>query len=238
MGSLDASLEVTRTVAPVRQQVVENLRRAIVEGRFRSAERLVERELCALTGASRSSVREALRQLESEGLIVTLPNRGPVVRTLGQAEIIDLYQVRALLEGLAGRLFVARANDGEVTELAASLDELERAFSAGDNRAALRAKDRFYEILLRGARSEVTQSLLRSLHNRISLVRSTTLVQPGRALGTIREMSAIVAAIRRRDADAAAAACTEHVQQAGTVALRVLDDRGGVEPALAAAPNA
>jgi GntR family transcriptional regulator, trigonelline degradation regulator len=222
MGSSHPSLEITRTVAPVRQQVLENLRRAIVEGRFRPADRLVERELCALTGASRSSVREALRQLEAEGLILTLPDRGPIVRSVSKTEAADLYQVRALLEGMAGKLFAERASDEEIAALRKTVDDLEIAFESGDGWQALRTKDRFYEILLAGGGSEVAQSLLQSLHNRISLVRATTLAQHGRSEKTMREMRTILEAIERRDPEAARLACVDHVEQAATIALRVL----------------
>lgn len=222
MAPPGASLEVTRTVAPVRQQVLENLRRAIIEGRFRPADRLVERELCALTGASRSSVREALRELEAEGLIATVPDRGPVVRTVTIAEAEDLYRVRALLEGFAGRLFATRATDQEIAELRTSVEELVTAFDSSDGWAAMHAKDRFYEVLLGGCHSEVAASLLQSLHNRISLLRARTLGQVGRPAGVMDEMRRILAAIEARDPDATWQACVDHVEHAAAIALKVI----------------
>lgn len=226
---MDPSFSVTRTVAPVRQQVLDNLRRAIVEGHFRPADRLIERELCALTGASRSSVREALRQLDAEGLIETLPDRGPVVRTVTAAEAEDLYQVRALLEGLMGRLFATRATGEDVEELRESVDDLGRAIRSGDGAASLRAKDRFYDVLMTGCRNSTLESLLGSLHNRISLLRATTLAQPGRPAQTLIEIERIAGAIEKRDTDAAWAACVAHVESAAAVALAVL---GGGSPQL------
>jgi len=219
---VDGSFSVIRSVAPVRQQVLENLRRAIVEGRFRPADRLVERELCALTGASRSSVREALRQLEAEGLVETLPDRGPVVRSIDVAEAEDLYQVRALLEGLVGKLFATRAPDDEIEELRESVDDLGKAIRANDAAGTLRAKDRFYDVLTTGCRNATLDALLQSLHNRIALMRATTLAQPGRSAQTLLEIQRIVTAIEKRDADAALKACVAHVESAGAVALSVL----------------
>jgi DNA-binding GntR family transcriptional regulator len=227
--TVDPSLTVIRSVAPVRQQVLDNLRRAIIDGRFGPADRLVERELCALTGASRSSVREALRQLEAEGLIETLPDRGPVVRTISATEAEDLYQVRALLESLVGRLFASRATADEIAELRESFDDMAKAFRATKQDAAkqLRAKDRFYDVLTTGCRNTTLDALLQALHNRIGLLRATTLAQPGRAAKTLAECERIVKAIEKRDEDAAAAACAAHVQAAATVALAVLGKRGG-----------
>jgi DNA-binding GntR family transcriptional regulator len=223
--TVEPSFSVIRSVAPVRQQVLENLRRAIVEGHFRPADRLVERELCALTGASRSSVREALRQLEAEGLIETVPDRGPVVRTVSAAESEDLYQVRALLEGLVGRLFATRATGEEIEDLREAVDDLRRSIKAKDTVAALRAKDHFYDVLMTGSRNGTLDALLQSLRNRIALLRATTLAQPGRSAKTLIEIERILAAIEKRDPDAAWAACVAHVEAAGAVALAVLGGR-------------
>ena len=224
---MDSSFSIRRTVAPVRQQVLENLRRAIVEGHFRPSERLIERELCSLTGASRSSVREALRQLETEGLIETLPDRGPVVRTVSARESEDLYQVRALLEGLMGRLFARRATADEMAELREATGDFGRATGSGDAVAALRAKDRFYDVLMTGCRNATLDSLLESLHNRIALLRATTLAHPGRSARTLVELERIVKAVEARDAHAAEKACVAHVEAAAAVALAVL---GGSAP--------
>jgi len=225
--TLDPSLTVIRSVAPVRQQVLDNLRRAIVEGRFAPADRLVERELCALTGASRSSVREALRQLETEGLVETLPDRGPAVRTVDAAEAEDLYQVRGLLEGLVGRLFATRATKDEIAELRESFEDMAKAFRSKDVAKRLRAKDRFYDVLTTGCRNATLDSLLQALHNRIALLRATTLAQPGRADRTLAEIERIVKAVEKRDGDAAQSACAAHVAAAAQVALAVLGNKGG-----------
>jgi DNA-binding GntR family transcriptional regulator len=215
--------EVVRAVAHVRQQVLHNLRRAIFEGRYRPGDRLIERELCDLTGVSRTSIREALRQLEAEGLIENVPNRGPVVRTLTADEAEDLYQVRALLEGLAGRLFAQRATETQIDQLRGALNNFEAALAAGESGAVVQAPDRpFYEVMSRGCGNQTVYSVLQSLHNRIVLLRATTLVQPGRPHDTIAELRRIVDAIERRDADGAWQACVDHVERAAEVALRAL----------------
>jgi len=219
---LSPPLAVTRTVAPVRQQVLSNIRRAIFEGRFKPGDRLIERELCALTGVGRSSIREALRQLETEGLIVTQPNRGPVVRTISAAEAEDLYQVRAVLEALAGKLFAMRAQDEAIDALSGAVDRLEAAVLSGESSEVRGAVDAFYDVLLGGCGSQAIESMLRSLHNRIAVLRATTLRQPERPAGGLAELRAIVTAIGSRDLDAASRACTEHVERAGAAALRTL----------------
>src|SRR5271167_1412107 len=97
---------IPKSAAPLRKQVLDELRQSIISGRLSPGERLVERELISMMGVSRTVIREALRQLESEGLVAIIPNKGPIVRTLTWEEAQDLYAIRAVLEGLAARLFV------------------------------------------------------------------------------------------------------------------------------------
>ena len=98
-----SGLRVERKPAPIRTQVLDNLRLAIVERRLAPGQRLIERELVELTGVSRTSVREALRELAAEGLVTVIPNKGTVVTSVSAEEARQLYQVRSALEGLAGR---------------------------------------------------------------------------------------------------------------------------------------
>jgi DNA-binding GntR family transcriptional regulator len=92
----------------------------------------------------------------------------------------------------------------------------------GDIRALLRAKDRFYDVLLRGSRNEAVRSILAGLQARVGLLRTHSLSQPGRAKCSVRELRAIVDAVRARDADAAADACARHVEQAARAGLNGL----------------
>ena len=97
----DDSFKVARVAAPLRQSVIASLRSAIAAGRFKAGDRLTERDVCEMTGVSRTLVREAFRQLESEGLITVVPNRGPVVSRVTPEQAEGIYQVRRVLEGLA-----------------------------------------------------------------------------------------------------------------------------------------
>ena len=106
LRSNSALAAIPKLAAPLRQQVLDELRQSIIAGRLNPGERLIERELISMMGVSRTVIREALRQLESEGLVAIVPNKGPIVRTLTLEEARDLYAIRAVLEGLAARLFV------------------------------------------------------------------------------------------------------------------------------------
>jgi DNA-binding GntR family transcriptional regulator len=101
MPMADPSMKISSVAAPVRRQVVTSFRSAIVSGRFQPGDRLIEKELCDLTGASRTSVREALRQLETEGLVELISNKGPVVASTDMNKARNVSQVRLALESLA-----------------------------------------------------------------------------------------------------------------------------------------
>src|ERR1700761_7225303 len=126
---MTAELEILTLAAPLRREIETRLRSAITGGRFQTGERLVERELCEMLGVSRPSLREALRQLEAEELVTLVPNRGPIVSEVSIDEAREIYEVRAMLEGLAARLFVRRASNADIAALRKALHELKKAAS-------------------------------------------------------------------------------------------------------------
>lgn len=216
-------LRVERTPAPIRAQVLDNLRQAILDGRFAPGQRLIERELVELTGVSRTSIREALRELAAEGLVTTIPNKGTVVATLSAEDARQLYQVRSVLEGLAGKLFVENASPAQRRALARQLATIDRL--AGRDASILEAKDRFYDILFVGGGNVALHQTAASLHARVRALRSLSLSLPGRARKSVAELHDIIEAIDSDDAEKAARSCRRHVANAGaavTQALRAL----------------
>jgi GntR family transcriptional regulator, trigonelline degradation regulator len=216
-------LRVERNPAPIRAQVVDRLRQAILNHTLVPGQRLIERELVELTGVSRTSVREALRELAAEGLVTTVPNKGTVVASITVSEARQLYEVRSNLEGLAGRLFVKNASDSERRALVRALTAIERC--AARNQSMLQAKDRFYDVLLGGTGNEQLRAIANGIHERVRVLRSFSLSVPGRTAQSIIELRAIVAAIEANDADAAAAACSAHVEAAGSYASAALGEK-------------
>ena len=215
-----------RVAAPLRQQVLDELRRAIIEGEIAPGARLIERDLCTRLGVSRTVVREVLRQLESEGLVGMIPNRGPVVRALGADEARELYAIRAVLEGLAARIFVEQANDGQVEKLLATVDEVETAYACGDARQIIAAKNRFYTVLFEAARGEVLAAMTGSLHARISRWRSLGLTHPerspNRSAQSVAGLRRLASAIAARDADLAERLARIEADNAAAEVFRIL----------------
>jgi DNA-binding GntR family transcriptional regulator len=221
--TVDQSLKII-AVPSLREQVAERIRNAIVSGRFRPGDRLIERELCELISVSRTSVREALRELESEGLITMLPNRGgPIVSVVDAATAESIYQVRAMLEGLAAQLFAMRASDAQLRQVQSAVQDLEIVYASGDAAKILERKAEFYRLLLEGADNEIATSMLNNIHTRVSLLRATTLADTKRAKASIAELHRIVASLASRDGEAAWQASVAHVQNAAACALAILD---------------
>jgi len=212
-----------RVNAPIRDQALKHIRAAIVGGQFQPGERLSERKLCEFIGASRTTIREVLRHLESEGLIKVIPQKGPIVATITGEEGKSIYEVREVLEGLVCRLFAERASSSAIVALRRSLALLERHVKEGDLVSQLTESNKFYQILMEGCGNEVVCSLLKSLHARISFLRTMSLSRQGRPSRSAKELKAIYEAIEKGDANGAWEASTHHVREAKSRALQYLN---------------
>ena len=211
---------IGRVAAPLREQVLASLRQAILDFSLKPGQRLVERELIERLGVSRTTVREAIRELATEGLVTVVPQKGAVVSTPTLDDAIDLYEVRASLESLVVRRFVERASDSQVARLVQTVDYLAEVTTAttpiGD---LLRAKQRFYTVLIEGARSDALQQLLESIQGRVQVLRATSLSENGRPLEVVEELRGIVTAVEKRDVELASKLCSLHIRAASVTAL-------------------
>jgi DNA-binding GntR family transcriptional regulator len=221
---------IRRLAAPLRREVQEQLRQSIIAGRLKPGERLIERELIAMMGVSRTVIREALRQLESEGLVAIIPNKGPVVRELTLEEAGDLYAIRAVLEGLGARLFVEHADSSQVEKLERTLVSVEEAYDRGETERILKTKNSFYDVLFEGAGSPTLSSMIGMLHVRIWRWRALGLGHPERSSErskeSMRGLRVMLKAIRARDAALAERAIREEVNKAALEVTRLLSKMG------------
>jgi GntR family transcriptional regulator, trigonelline degradation regulator len=228
LRSNSALAAIPKLAAPLRQQVLDELRQSIIAGRLNPGERLIERELISMMGVSRTVIREALRQLESEGLVAIVPNKGPIVRTLTLEEAHDLYAIRAVLEGLAARLFVEQADDHQIARLEKAFAFLETAYESADAPKMLEAKNTFYEALFEGAKSATLSTMLGMLHGRIWRWRAMGLTHPNRSLQraqeSTRNLRALLHSIRARDAALAEKTIRDEVSKAADEVHRLLGD--------------
>ena len=217
-------MKVIRTPsAPIREQTVKNLREAIINGFFKPGERLVERKLCKLLGVSRTPLREALRQLETEGLVEIEPYSGPKVAAVSLEQAKEIYQIRVLLESFAFKLFAQHAAEKDIKALRTAFEKIKHAVDKGQTDQLVKLKDGFYETLLKRCGNQLISSMLMSLNARIAFLRRTSLSQSGRPTQSVAEIEKIVDAIEKRDADAAWDASIKHLIMARKNALEKLD---------------
>lgn len=196
-------------VEPIRNQVAHLLRTAISDLQFKPGQVLIERELCEMTGASRPSVREALRQLESEGLVTSVTGKGTIVSSMTPAEAAQVCQIRAVLEGLAGRLFTENASAEQRAALIDVVNKFEAEIANPDHLIAI--KNEFYRVLLEGSGNTLAAQMTVTLQRRSSLLRATSLMVPGRPKQTVKELRGILAAIKKGDVDKVEQLCRDHV---------------------------
>ncbi|MGN7949366.1 GntR family transcriptional regulator [Microbacterium sp. 22215] len=209
-----------REAAPLRAQLVNRLRENIIAGHYRAGDRLIEKNLEAEYGVSRTVVREALRQLESEKLVEIVPNVGPRVRGLSYDDVVDLYQVRSALESAASRLAAQSASISQVKALRAGFDHLTQRATEVDVADLISEKNAFYDALIEASGNPIIGEMLANVQARIAQLRFITLAAPDRVPHMLAELRKVVEAIEAADPAAAGSASLTHVDSAAQIALR------------------
>lgn len=206
----------------LRGHVESFLREAIMNGRFVPGERLIERELCEMLAVSRPPLREALRKLEAEKLVVIVPHRGPVVASLDIKEARQLYALRALLEGFAAHEFARLASDREITAMEKAVKNLHKQAANPDRRALIQAKSKIYDVMLGGCGNQLITEVLHGLLTRINLLRATSFSRPERLHESLAEIDELLERIKQRDSEGAQKMATLHIKNAENAAMEML----------------
>jgi DNA-binding GntR family transcriptional regulator len=216
-----------RAPAFLRVQVAEKLRHAITEGRFLGGDRLIERVLCEQFGVGRPLLREAIRQLEAEGLIIVVPHRGPIVRHLTLEDAADIIDCCMELEGLSARYFAMRGSDDDIVQFEEAVSALGKSLDTNDPAEVRRAKTKYYDAYHVGAHSDTVTSVLKLYQARMSQYWASSLRRPERKVEGFREIMQILSAIKRRDSDAAEKASQNYVRRSGRFMMVILAEVQG-----------
>jgi len=199
------------------------LRQAILNLVLKPGERLIERELCEMTGVSRTSLREGLRELESEGLVKNIPYKGLVVATVDVQEARNIYDVRSQLEGLLGRYSAEKRTGDDLARLKANFDEVRQVVATGEFTDLIRLKSEFYQILMGITDNPILSDIVSNLQGRVAQFRVTVMTRQDRVQPSIEEMEAILDAIEKQDPARAEVACIAHVRNAGDLVIELLE---------------
>jgi DNA-binding GntR family transcriptional regulator len=183
---------------------------AIQEGVFRPGDRMREIDIADSLSLSRTPVREALRRLEADGIVEHRPRLGAVIRTLGHGEVVELYELRVILERSAAGMAARHASAAEVDEMAALNAEL--ANTVGGPEQSARVNQNFHRCMHMAARNRFLVEAARGLNNALMLLGPTTLADAERIEIVCAQHDHIIAAIRDGDVAAAEAAAETHLQ--------------------------
>lgn len=206
------------------------LRGAIEGGRYRAGDRMREADLASWLGISRTPVRDALKRLESEGLVAAAPRRGLVISQLEQQQVSELYAVRDVLEGLAGRLAAQHASTAEIGAMRDLLERQARTHTE-DYAALARLNRLFHDVIYRATHNRYLISTLDGFEGSLALLSGTTYVSPGRAKTALQEHGELVDAIESRDHGLAEEVARRHVRAAERIRLQLISGALDASPA-------
>lgn len=195
-------------------RVFQKLREDILSGKYKENDELRENAIGKELGVSRTPVREALRQLELEGLVTIIPNRGAYVTGISHKDIWDIYTIRSMLEGLCARWAAEHITEAQLDELeeAILLSEFQMKKESGFNTEQIASLDgRFHAILYEASGSRILSHVLTDFHNYVQTARKSSIVSEDRARKSIREHRQILRAIRDRDPEMAEQLANEHI---------------------------
>lgn len=202
---------------PLGRMLAEALRRAILTGQYRPGERLVEDRLATELGGSRIPIREALKTLAGEGLVVLTPRRGACVAELTRDVALELVEVRATLEGLNARLAARKRAPEIIARLRTVLERGNEAARRGSPAELAQLNGEFHELLAEAGSNRVLQDTMRSLRERTNLVFQRNSTE--RAPEDWREHAMILSAVVEGDEELAALLATRHVHNAARARL-------------------
>ncbi|MCF2681728.1 GntR family transcriptional regulator [Faecalicatena contorta] len=198
----------------LRGKVFQRLREDILNGVYQEHEELREITIGEELGVSRTPVREALRQLELEGLVTIIPNKGAYVTGITAKDVEDIYKIRSQLEGLCARWATKNITDEQIEELEEIILLSEYHLHKKKNGQAEQVSEmdgKFHKILYEASDSRILEHVLKDFHKYVQMARTMSVEAPTRARQSIEEHREILNAIREKDADLAEKLANQHI---------------------------
>ncbi|MDI6870567.1 MAG: GntR family transcriptional regulator [Bacillota bacterium] len=218
----------------LRVEVANEIVRAIANGHFKPGDRLVEQHIAKEMGISRAPIREALRELEGQGIVVTVPRKGAFVSHLGQEDVEELFTLRSVVEGLAARLAATRVSGRDLAQLTRYTEEMVAAARRKDTEAFVARDLTFHELIW--TRSEHKRLLkvldgIRTLTRLFMVISKHALTTDEQLVQEAEGHKPIIEALGARDAERAEAVIRAHITQAGERVAKYLREREQKEEA-------
>lgn len=209
----DVKQEVTDKYS-LRGRVFHKLREDILSGKYEEHEELREVAIGEEMGVSRTPVREAFRQLELEGLIQIIPNKGAYVTGITEKDVKDIYIIRSLLEGLCARWATEHISKEQLEEMEENVYLAKFHAEKGHLEQLAELDNRFHDIMYEACDSKILEHQLKDFHEYVLRVRRKTLAQVTRGIASNKEHEEIMEAIKAKDADGAERLARQHMNNA------------------------
>lgn len=210
LGKYDVKQEVSDKYS-LRGRVFHRLREDILSGKYNENDELKEVTIGEELGVSRTPVREAFRQLELEGLIQIVPNKGAYVTGITEKDVKDIYMIRSLLEGLCARWATEHITEEQMEEMEENVYLAKFHAKKGHYEQLAELDNRFHEIMYEACNSKMLEHQLRDFHDYVLRVRKKTLANVSRGTKSNEEHEQIMEAIKAKDADRAEALAHRHM---------------------------
>lgn len=191
--------------------IFEKIREDVLNGRYETGEKIVEAKLAEELGVSRTPVREALKQLELDGLVENIPNRGVIVKGISDQDIDDIYTIRMAIEGIAAKWSVERMDPSELQNMLDIYELMEFYTFKKDVDKIFELNTRFHEMIYQATKSRYLEHVLKDFQIFIKSTRNESLKSEGRLEEALAEHKLIVDAFARRDVDSAVEHIVNHV---------------------------
>lgn len=209
----------------VRDAVFDKLKEAILTGYLQPGERLVEADIAEKMDVSRTPVREAIRRLEMEKLVIYVPRKGVVVSDVSEEEILQLYTIRAELEGLAVRWAVNNVTDEDITNLKDYSQKMEESVINNDLKSEVYYNSMFHDYIVSMSHSQILSDMLKTIHENIQRFRFKSLSLQGRPKSALLEHELILNAIKEKNAEEASFQIIKHIENASVSVLKQLHSK-------------
>lgn len=195
----------------LRSQVFQTIREDILKGKYEENDELREATLGKELGVSRTPVREALRQLELEGLVNIIPNKGAYVTGISDKDVHDIYMIRSMLEGLCVRWATEHITKEQLDELDEIIVLSSYHLEKGNSEQLTELDGRYHQVLYDASQSRILDHVLSDFHKYVQRARGNSVKEAERAVKSIEEHKEILNAIREKDADRAEKLATLHI---------------------------
>lgn len=199
---------------PAREIILEELRAAIFDRKLEAGDRLIENNIAKSMGVSRTPVREALRQLEIEGLAINIARKGTLVKGISKEDIIEIYDIREVLEGLAVRGACLNISRKEILRLKEIIEIMSKCINKNDTDKYIKSHNEYNRIILNASKNKRLISKLEYIYEYLKSMRKVTLSNETRREKALLEHKNIVEAIEQGDEILAERLAREHVVNA------------------------